>query len=125
MGENTKCDIWADFSFEAAHSLPIGIPSRERVHGHSFKCRVTISGEASPDYAGTVWPAEMLQERAREVAAPLDHAMLNDIDDLTPTNEGLAAWIARRLALCLPDHCTLKSVEVWRETCGIGAKWVK
>jgi 6-pyruvoyltetrahydropterin/6-carboxytetrahydropterin synthase len=39
--------IYKEFSFEAAHFLPSAPPGHPnaRVHGHSFRVRVTLAGE--------------------------------------------------------------------------------
>jgi 6-pyruvoyltetrahydropterin/6-carboxytetrahydropterin synthase len=41
--------IYKEFLFEAAHFLPSAPPGHpnSRVHGHSFRARVTIDGEPS------------------------------------------------------------------------------
>jgi 6-pyruvoyltetrahydropterin/6-carboxytetrahydropterin synthase len=116
-------EIWANFSFEAAHSLPLGIAKNERLHGHSFRGRVTISGNPSPTFAGTVWPGELLHALVTKIIGPLDHVLLNEIEDLSPTNEGLAEWIGKRVKVAIPRQCQVVSVEIWRDTCGIGARW--
>jgi len=40
-------EIWKDFTFEAAHLLP-NLPDGhkcKRLHGHSYRVRVVVSGE--------------------------------------------------------------------------------
>jgi len=56
----------------------------------------------------------------KEVVAPLDHSMLNDIEGLSaPALEQIAMWIFDRLAPKLPG---LASVEVGRPSCGERAR---
>ena len=43
--------IYKDFRFEAAHYLPGDTASvNSRIHGHSFRARVTIDGRINPGY---------------------------------------------------------------------------
>jgi 6-pyruvoyltetrahydropterin/6-carboxytetrahydropterin synthase len=64
----------------------------------------------------------MLKAVLDAIVAPLDHAWLNDVDGLeTASNENLAAWIGARLVPSTRKD--LVSVEVWRDTCGFGARW--
>ena len=43
-------DLFADFTFEAAHRLPHVAPDHKcaRLHGHSFKIELTIEGPVDP-----------------------------------------------------------------------------
>ena len=42
--------IYKDFRFEAAHYLPNETASaNSRIHGHSFRARVTIDGRIDPE----------------------------------------------------------------------------
>ena len=38
-------EIFKEFTFEAAHSLPETDENNENMHGHSFKVQVYIKGE--------------------------------------------------------------------------------
>ncbi len=86
-------------TFEAAHRLP-GRGKDDtygRVHGHSFRLDVTVSGEVQP---GKLWVEDIavLTEALTEIAAQLDHQMLNDVAGLeVPTLENIALWVAAHL----------------------------
>ena len=56
----------------------------------------------------------------KDVIAPLDHALLNEVEGLEqPALERIAAWIFERLAPKLPG---LTCVEVGRPSCGERAR---
>ena len=111
-------DIFTDFSFEAAHRLPNVPPTHKcaRLHGHSFRVRVTVSGDVDPAI-GWVMDFGDVAAAFAPVHDDLDHRYLNEIPGLeNPTSEILAHWIWHRLA---PRLGGLSSVEV-RETCTVG-----
>jgi len=111
-------EIFKSFSFEAAHRLP-HVPEGHkcaRLHGHSFRVRVTIDGPVDP-HAGWVIDFADLSAAMRPLHDRLDHRYLNEIAGLeNPTSEVLARWIWRELRPRLP---WLRAVEV-RETCTTG-----
>jgi 6-pyruvoyltetrahydropterin/6-carboxytetrahydropterin synthase len=111
-------ELFRDVSFEAAHRLP-NVPAGHkcaRLHGHSFRVRLTVRGPVDPH---TGWLIDFAELKAawKPLDAVLDHYYLNDIPGLeNPTSEVLATWIWNRLKPTLPMLC---SVEV-RETCTSG-----
>lgn len=111
--------IYKEFTFEAAHvlpSAPIGHPNA-RVHGHSFRVRVTLDGE--PDaQTGLVVHFDDVEAALGDVREALDHRFLNDIEGLeTPTLERIAMWLWDRLHNRLPG---LAEIQVARDTCREG-----
>jgi 6-pyruvoyltetrahydropterin/6-carboxytetrahydropterin synthase len=111
-------DLFADFSFEAAHRLPNVAPDHKcaRLHGHSFRVRVTVTGEIDPKLGWIIDYADIMTAFA-PIHETLDHRYLNEVDGLeNPTSELLAAWIWNRLK---PSLAGLTAVEV-RETCTTG-----
>jgi 6-pyruvoyltetrahydropterin/6-carboxytetrahydropterin synthase len=110
-------ELFKEFGFESAHRLP-NVPDDHkcaRVHGHSFRVRVTVEGEVD-ERLGWVMDFADIKAACNSVRDRLDHRYLNEIEGLeNPTSEVLAMWIWGRLADTLP----LKSVEV-RETCTAG-----
>ena len=111
-------DVFAEFTFEAAHRLP-NVPASHkcaRLHGHSFHVRVTVSGPIDPALGWVIDFADVKQAFA-PLHALLDHHYLNEIEGLeNPTSEMLSQWIWVRLHPSLP---LLSAVEV-RETCTAG-----
>ncbi len=113
-----KMDLYKDFTFEAAHRLPNVPPGHKcaRLHGHSFRVRVWVSGEVDPQ-TGWVMDYADIKAACKPIIEQLDHYYLNEIPGLeNPTSEHLAGWIWHRLKPILP---LLSKVEV-RETCTAG-----
>ena len=97
-------ELKKEFRFEAAHRLPRVPPAHKcaRLHGHSFKVDVVLSGHVDPARGWLVDYAEVDLAFA-PLFAELDHRCLNDIEGLdNPTSEVLAAWIFDRLRPRLP-----------------------
>jgi len=114
-------EIFKVFQIEAAHRLP-NVPADHkcaRLHGHSFKIEVHVSGEVDPA-AGWVHDFADLSAAFAPLYARLDHHYLNDIDGLeNPTSENLAIWIWKELA---PSLSGLSKIVV-RETCTSGCSY--
>lgn len=110
-------EIFKEFTFEAAHRLPC-VPAGHkcsRLHGHSYRVELHISGPVDPD-RGWVTDFAGIKEAFAPVHDLLDHRYLNEVDGLeNPTSENVARWIWLRLDESLP----LSRVVV-RETCTSG-----
>ncbi|MEL7047656.1 MAG: 6-carboxytetrahydropterin synthase [Pseudomonadota bacterium] len=111
--------IYKDFTFEAAHRLP-GAPEghpNSRIHGHSFRARVWVSGEPNSD-TGVIFHFDELSEAISDARSSLDHHFLNDVDGLeVPTLENITVWLWNRLANRVPG---LARIEVSRDSCHEG-----
>ncbi len=111
-------EIFKEFMVEAAHRLP-NVPEGHkcgRLHGHSFKIEVYLSGEVD---ATTGWIMDFsdLKEAFMPIYNRLDHHYLNDIDGLSnPTSENLAKWVWAKLK---PELPALSQIVI-RETCTSG-----
>ena len=114
-------EIFAEVGFEAAHRLP-HVPEGHkcaRLHGHSFRVRVTVGGDLDPD-RGWVMDFARVKAACAPLLEALDHRYLNEVPGLeNPTSEVLATWMWDRLAPSLPG---LAEVEV-RETCTSGCRY--
>jgi 6-pyruvoyltetrahydropterin/6-carboxytetrahydropterin synthase len=111
--------IYKEFLFEAAHFLPSAPPGHPnaRVHGHSFRVRVSIDGEPD-DRSGIVVHFDELDAAMADAREALDHRMLNEVEGLsTPTLERIAMWLWDRLHNRLPS---LAEIEVARDSCREG-----
>ena len=111
--------IYKDFLFEAAHFLP-GAPAASanaRVHGHSFRARVTIDGEPDAE-TGCVYHFDDLTAALTEARDALDHRLLNEVEGLSaPTLECIAIWLWNRLSNKVPG---LSEIQVARDSCHEG-----
>jgi 6-pyruvoyltetrahydropterin/6-carboxytetrahydropterin synthase len=111
--------IYKEFTFEAAHflpSAPCGHPNA-RVHGHSFRVRVTIDGEPD-DKTGVIMHLDDVEAALADVHEALDHRMLNEVEGLSqPTLERISMWLWDRLHNRLPG---LAEIEIARDSCREG-----
>ncbi len=110
--------LYKEFSFDSAHRLP-HVPDGHkcgRLHGHTFKVRLEITGEVDP-HTGWVMDFGDIKKVFKPLYEELDHNYLNDIQGLeNPTSEVLARWIWQRLK---PQLALLSAVEI-QETCTSG-----
>ena len=111
--------IYKEFFFEAAHflpSAPAGHPNA-RVHGHSFRVRITIGGEPD-ETSGVVMHLDDVEAAVADAREALDHRMLNEVEGLSvPTLERISIWLWDRLHNRLPG---LAEIEVARDSCHEG-----
>lgn len=114
-------DLFKSFTLEAAHRLP-KVPSGHkcsRVHGHSFRVELHVSGPIDPDFGWVIDFSEIKRAFA-PLYDQLDHHYLNDVPGLeNPTSEVLSVWIWDRLKPELP----LLSEVVVHETCTSGCRY--
>ena len=118
---NLTFEIEKDFQFEAAHYFGHADANDlfKKVHGHSFAGTVRIKGNAQEEkgWIRDLWKIEQI---IKQVVAPLDHSLLNDVEGLEqPALEQIAKWIFERLEHQLPG---LSCVEVRRPSCGERAR---
>jgi 6-pyruvoyltetrahydropterin/6-carboxytetrahydropterin synthase len=111
-------EIFKEFSIEAAHWLP-NVPTGHkcgRLHGHSFRIEIHVSGPVDPHLG---WVVDFADVKAafKTIEDQIDHRCLNEVEGLAnPTSEHLAQWLWRKLLPALP---ALSKVVV-RETCTSG-----
>lgn len=114
-------EIFKAFTIEAAHRLP-NVPEGHkcaRLHGHSFRIELHISGETDPHF-GWVMDFADLKVAFKPLYDQLDHHYLNDIKGLeNPTSERLAQWIWEKMKPRVP----LLSAVVVHETCSAGSRF--
>jgi 6-pyruvoyltetrahydropterin/6-carboxytetrahydropterin synthase len=114
-------DIFKTFTLEAAHRLP-NVPEGHkcsRLHGHSFRVELRVSGELG-EHSGWVMDFAEIKAAFRPLYEQLDHHYLNEIDGLdNPTSERLAIWIWERLKPVLPNV----SEVIVHETCTSGCRY--
>jgi 6-pyruvoyltetrahydropterin/6-carboxytetrahydropterin synthase len=111
-------DVFKEFTFEAAHRLPNVPPEHKcaRLHGHSFRAEVHVSGTVGKDTGWVIDFAE-IKSAFGPLEKMLDHHYLNEIPGLeNPTSENIARWIWDRLEPTLNGLSTV----VVRETCTSG-----
>lgn len=112
-------DIFRIFHLQCARRLP-ALPETHpcsRLHGHSFRVELTVSGELDPAFGWVVDFAE-IEAAWQPVHAALDHRYLNDIAGLeNPTSEHLAVWLWSRLQPVLPGLSQIRVMETHDAGC--------
>ena len=104
-----------EFTFDAAHNLVSYHGKCEKLHGHTYRMMVELSGE--PDDEGMI--ADFVQVKkivGAEIISKFDHAYLNEMIP-QPTAENIARYVFERLdtPLAGPNY-SLNSVQIWETT---------
>ena len=113
------------FSFEACHHLPHYVGACHKLHGHSYKLSVTVTGEIEQEgeKAGMIIDFKDLKKIVKkEVVDVLDHSYLNDIFP-NPTAENMVYSIGEALRLKFDKKYKLVSVKLW-ETADSYAEYI-
>lgn len=110
-------ELMKEFRFEAAHHLP-RVPEGHkcsRVHGHSYKVEIVVTGEVDPE-TGWLIDFAVIDQHWSALNARLDHHYLNDIPGLeNSTCENMAAYIWREMRGHIPQ---ISAVTVWETSDG-------
>jgi 6-pyruvoyltetrahydropterin/6-carboxytetrahydropterin synthase len=112
-------EIFNIYHIEAARRLP-NLPESHpcsRVHGHSFRMEIFVSGPVDPE---TGWVIDFAEVDAAfaPVKALIDHRYLNDIPGLeNPTSESLAQWVWQKLKPALPGLSKIVVQETQQSGC--------
>lgn len=112
-------EIFNIYHIEAARRLP-NLPDSHpcsRVHGHSFRIEIHVSGQVDPDTGWVIDFAE-LNAAFAPIKEQIDHRYLNDIAGLeNPTSERLAQWIWQKLKPALPGLSKVVVQETQQSGC--------
>ncbi len=104
-------EIYKEFSFDAAHFLPL-VPETHKcrnLHGHTYRLRVYLEGEPGTA-TGWIMDFKELKDTVGPVIDILDHCLLNEIPGLeNPTAEIITIWIWDKIKPLLPQ---LKRIEL-------------
>lgn len=105
-------EIFTEFTFDAAHSLP-NVPKGHkcgRLHGHTYRVQIHVCGEVPSD-TGWVMDFGQIKKAFQPIYDQLDHHFLNEIEGLeNSTSENIARWIWPRLKPALPQ---LNKIVIW------------
>jgi 6-pyruvoyltetrahydropterin/6-carboxytetrahydropterin synthase len=103
-------------SFEAAHSLKGDFGPAQRLHGHTYRVDVTISGPQI-DRSGALLDVGLVRSAVESVIGPLHLQSLDtvpELRDINTTVEALAEYIHQRLRDALTTDSALRlGVRVW------------
>ena len=111
-----RVELARDFTFEAAHRLPMVPPEHKcyRPHGHSYRITVRVAGEVDETTGWLVDFGEIQAVVEPMLKQELDHRNLNEVPGLeNPTAERLCVWLWRRIK---PRFAGLSEITV-HETC--------
>jgi len=105
------------FRFEAAHHLPHYDGACQRLHGHSYKLQVTVTGKRITDEndpkCGMIIDFKDLKRIVNaKVVEAYDHSYLNGYFD-NPTAENMVVKIAHDIVSGLPKDVLLVSCKLW------------
>lgn len=93
--------IGKEYAFEAAHQIPNHNGKCARLHGHSYRVIVELSGPIMTNFGasdhGMVVDFYHLDEVVKPLIARLDHQNLNDIIPY-PTAEIIGVWFYEQVA---------------------------
>ena len=88
-------EITIEETFAAGHALRNYRGKCENVHGHNYRCQVTVEGAALDD-VGLLVDFVELKKVVHSVLDRMDHQWLNDFppfDKLNPSAENMAKYI--------------------------------
>jgi 6-pyruvoyltetrahydropterin/6-carboxytetrahydropterin synthase len=113
-------EVSVEETFAAGHALRGYHGKCENVHGHNYRVRILIAGEAL-DAAGLLVDFVDLKQILRAIIERLDHRFLNDVppfDELNPSAENMARYfhqeMSRRLdGAARPNPVRVAEVKIW------------
>ena len=108
-------EITIEETFVAGHALRNYKGKCENVHGHNYRCHVTVTGPELDDIGLLVDFVE-LKAAADEVVLYLDHRNINELEpfiELQPSAENLAKYVLERVAAKVGDE----RVQIYKVRC--------
>ena len=110
-------EVTIEETFAAGHALRNYRGKCENVHGHNYRCQVTVAGEEL-DSTGLLVDFVELKRVVHSVLDRLDHQWLNDyppFDVLNPSAENIARYIYEEVSKGLgqQDATRLAFVKLW------------
>jgi 6-pyruvoyltetrahydropterin/6-carboxytetrahydropterin synthase len=110
-------EVTIEESFAAGHALRNYHGKCENVHGHNYRCQVTVEG-ADVDENGLLVDFVELKKAVHSVLDRLDHQWLNDFppfDVINPSAENIAKYIFEEVnaGLGARDNARLGQVRLW------------
>lgn len=105
-------------TFSSAHALRGYRGKCERLHGHNWKVRATVSGRRL-NKTGMLLDFNDLKALLGEILEPLDHLNLNEVPPFNTSNpsaENIAGYIYVKLKKAIKNfdaHLAVEEVIVW------------
>jgi len=110
-------EVTIEETFAAGHALRNYHGKCENVHGHNYRCQVTLAG-AELDSTGLLVDFVELKKVVHAVLDRMDHQWLNDFppfDTLNPSAENMARYIYDEVSTGLPKRAGVRvdAVKLW------------
>jgi 6-pyruvoyltetrahydropterin/6-carboxytetrahydropterin synthase len=110
-------EVTIEETFAAGHALRHYRGKCENVHGHNYRCQVTVEG-AELDSIGLLVDFVELKKVLHAVIDRLDHQWLNDLppfDILNPSAENIAKYIHDEVStgLAARNGVRIGAVRLW------------
>ena len=110
-------EVTIEETFAAGHALRNYRGKCENVHGHNYRCQVTLAG-AELDSIGLLVDFVELKKVVHAVLDRMDHQWLNDFppfDVLNPSAENMAKYIYDQVSegLKAPKGVRIGAVKLW------------
>ena len=122
-------ELTVEISFPAAHCIPQHPGKCARLHGHSYRALITVSGDEL-NGQGMLVDFGDLKEICGKVVAPLDHTYLNEhpaFAETVPTAEAIARHIHRGVASGLAGRAAVRArlarVTVYESATSFATYW--
>jgi 6-pyruvoyltetrahydropterin/6-carboxytetrahydropterin synthase len=110
-------EVTIEQTFAAGHALRNYHGKCENVHGHNYRCQLTVEGREL-DQTGLLIDFVLLKRVLQSVVDRLDHQWLNDLppfDLLNPSAENIAKFIYDEVSKGIGggNDMRLGSVKLW------------
>jgi 6-pyruvoyltetrahydropterin/6-carboxytetrahydropterin synthase len=121
-GRFSMFEVTIEETFAAGHALRNYKGKCENVHGHNYRCQVSLAGETL-DEIGLLVDFVELKKAVHAVIDRMDHQWLNDLppfDKLNPSAENMARFIYDEVEAALPARSGvgIQFVRLWEtDTC--------
>ncbi len=123
--------IGKSYRFEAAHDLPNHMGKCSRLHGHSYKVDITVTGQVNEEGeysdSGMVVDFDILDQAMHPIIEALDHYYLNDVLKERTTAENVLWYIKENLETNLLQFeeaggVVISNIKLWETEKGY-AEW--
>jgi len=120
-------EVTIEQTFAAGHALRNYRGKCENVHGHNYRCQVTVEGR-NLDQIGLLVDFVTLKKALQAVIDRLDHQWLNDFppfDILNPSAENIAKYIYEEVSKDLDAEGSVKlaCVRLWETDTSSATYW--
>jgi 6-pyruvoyltetrahydropterin/6-carboxytetrahydropterin synthase len=105
-------DLIKEYRAEVAHRSPADTDGVRRLHGHSIRILITVSGEVDPAL-GWLIDFNDISSVVKPLVDRIDHSFLEDLQGLDDCSlTGLARWIEAQIAPGLPGLTRVRVAPV-------------